>query len=80
MRALIQDAERFKVMLVPSLSIKNATEACFNYFQLAFSLDLMFSVVPHFDVALGEASLSSLECCIREYWLDSAFQAPPHGS
>jgi hypothetical protein len=80
MRALVQDAERFEVMLVHSLSIKNATEACFNYFQLAFSLDLLFSVIPHFDVALAEASLLSLECCIKEYWLDSVFETPPRGS
>jgi hypothetical protein len=73
-RALVGDAERFEVLLVHSLTIKNAPEACFNYFQLAFTLDMLFSVPPEFDVALGEASLASLECCIREYWLDSVFQ------
>jgi hypothetical protein len=79
LRALVVDAERFEVMLVHSLTIKNAPEACVNYFQLAFSLDMLFSVPLDFDVVLGEASLVSLECCIQEYWLDSVFQKDkPH--
>jgi hypothetical protein len=74
MRTLVGDAQRFEGMLIHSLTIKNATEACLNYFQLVFTLDLLFSVLPHFGVALGDASLASLECCIQEYWLDSIFQ------
>lgn len=77
MRALVTDAQRFQSMLVHSLSIKNATEACYNYFQLVFSLDVLYSVTDGFDIVSGETTLISLECCVKEYWLDSIFDRKP---
>jgi hypothetical protein len=73
---LVGDAVRYEVMLEHALSLKNATEAFSNYFHLVFSLDLLFSVNPPVDCAGAELSLASLECCVKEYWVDSVFENP----
>jgi hypothetical protein len=73
LRMYVQDVIRYETMLVHSLTIRNPLEAFVNYFQLLFSLDLLFSLVPPFDVGLSEASLISLECCVKEYWMDMVF-------
>jgi hypothetical protein len=74
LRGLLGDALRYETMLQHSLTIHNSMEACGNYFQLIFSLDMLFSMIPYIDVNSGESSLASLECCIKEYWLDSVFE------
>lgn len=73
LRTIISDAQRYLMMMTHSLSIKNAQEACFNYYHLVFSLEILFNKGELFDVATCESSLVSLECDVKEYWLDCDF-------
>jgi hypothetical protein len=73
MRSLVADAQRYQSRLVYSLEIQDSAGVCMNYFDLVFALDLLFSMLAKVDVALAEAALLSLECCVKEYWLDSVF-------
>jgi hypothetical protein len=73
MKNLLVDAQRYETRLVYSLMIQDAAGVCMNYFELVFALDLLFSMLAKIDVDLAEASLLSLECCVKEYWLDAVF-------
>ena len=74
MRTMVMDCRRFLSMTEHSLSIRNASEACFNYFHLIFSIDLLIGS-QSVDSPPEEGTLVSLECCIKEYWFDSVFDA-----
>ena len=69
-RSQVSDTQRYLLMMEHSLQIRNASEACNNYFHLLFALDTLFSTI---DEKPSEDSLVSLECCIKENWLDSIF-------
>lgn len=73
-RTMVMDCRRFLSMTEHSLSIRNASEACFNYFHLIFSIDLLIGSQA-VDSPPEEGTLISLECCIKEYWFDSVFDA-----
>jgi hypothetical protein len=79
LRQIVGEALRYETMLAHSLTINNALEACGNYFRLIFAIDTLFAVAPYIDVHSGEASFVSLECCIKEYWLDCGFEEKEEG-
>ena len=68
LKSLLTDAVRFEQMLVQAIAVHNPVEACFNYFQLTFVLDLLFSTMDTFNVDLSSSALVSLENCAREFW------------
>ena len=68
LKSLLTDAIRFEQMLVQAIAVRNPVEACFNYFQLTFVLDLLFSTMDTFNVDLSSSALVSLENCAREFW------------
>ena len=72
LRTSVSDAQRYLMMMEHSLSIRNAQEACFNYFHLIFALDFLFNTKDYTPES-GENGLVFLECCIKEDWLDSVF-------
>lgn len=67
-RSLVTDAVRLEQTLTQSVAVRNSVEACFNYFQLTFVLDLLFSTVASFDVDIGSSALIALENCAKEFW------------
>ena len=73
LRTTVSDAQRYLMMMTHNLSIKNAQEACFNYFHLVFTLEILFNKGELFDSSTCESSLVSLECDVKEYWLDCDF-------
>ena len=71
LRSLILDGRRCLSMLDHSLSIRNAPEACYNYTQLLYTLDLLFAEATPFNFFNCEATIELLECYVKENWLDS---------
>jgi hypothetical protein len=71
-QSLVTDVDRFQTMLIHSISIQDAIEACSNYHELMFSIDLLFAAADNVK-SITEDSLISLESSIYDYWLESVF-------
>jgi len=77
LRALVIECQRHLSMLTHSISSNISSDACYDYFHLLFSLDLLFCNLPTPSLENNESTLVSLECSIKEYWLDSVFDHVP---
>jgi len=73
LKAYLEDAQRYLSMLNHSLSTGDGDLSCLHYYRLLFTLDILYSAVRPMDPEFFQPSLVSLECAIREGWLDSVF-------
>lgn len=73
LKAFFDDSQRFQSMLQQSMSSNDGNTVCANYYQYLLSFDLLFSTMTPSDIKVDEQSLMSLECAVREHWLDSVF-------
>lgn len=69
----LDDSLRFYSLLIHSLSGGDGRVASINYFQFITSLDIMFTTIGFIRPEYEEKSSVSLECCIRESWIDTVF-------
>lgn len=73
LKTFYDDAFRFYSMLNHSVSSGDGKNSYVNYYQFIFALDILFSTLNILDVKDEEPSLASLECSVRENWLDTVF-------
>ncbi|KAK8891901.1 hypothetical protein M9Y10_029123 [Tritrichomonas musculus] len=74
LKTFYDDAFRFFSMLNQSLSSGDGKSSYVNYYQFIFALDILFSALNLLEVKDDEMSLVSLECSVRENWLDTVFE------
>ena len=73
LKSYLEDAQRYLSMLNHSLTTGDGDLSCNHFYRLLFTLDILFSAVQNPDPILFQNSLISMECAIRETWLDSIF-------
>ncbi|OHT08339.1 hypothetical protein TRFO_04971 [Tritrichomonas foetus] len=73
LKTYVDDATRFHSMLVHSLTASDGRSCCLNYYQFMFSVDIIFVQLGMLAITDEETSLASLECGVRENWLDTVF-------
>ena len=73
LKTFYDDAFRFFSMLSQSISAGDGKSSYVNYYQFIFALDILFSTLSMLDVKDEEPSPISMECSVRENWLDTAF-------
>ena len=73
LKMYLDDATRYMSMLGHSLTTGDGEACSQHYISLILTLDIMFSTIGYINSDLFKPSLLSMECAIRESWLDNVF-------
>ncbi|OHS93096.1 hypothetical protein TRFO_40597 [Tritrichomonas foetus] len=71
LKTYFDDSTKFLSNLNHSIAIGDGNLATIHFYQFMFSLDILFSTIHEYD--LPPDSLVSLECAVRENWLEKVF-------
>ena len=71
LKTYFDDAVRYHSNLIHAMALNNGRISSMQFYQFLFALDASFSAIS--SVTEDQETLISMECAIRETWMDTVF-------